>query len=240
VFIQHAMQPTLLSFSNLIFFSQRQSKGILYSINFGRLEKTEFMNRCLLFFLFVIITGSECLHAQTMMEEDSTHTHNYIFPRSDVYNTRNWEQTDCLSGAQIHLYDVLDSGYVIIHEYVMVNCRPCITAGKGLTNIVNSMKKMYPGRIKFFQTVYENETDCDTLQAWMQSHNFSPDALFIQGAEEVAFYGGMGMPTIVVLGGGMRHKGYYKKQGFAPRDNGFIIAAVKRAVQLSKSRFSDQ
>jgi|GEM_PF-705266 len=198
------------------------------------------MNWRLLLLLFVIITGSGHLHAQTMMEEDSTHTHNYTFPKSDVYNTRNWEKTDCLSGTPVQLYNLLDSGYVIIHEYVMVNCRPCITAGKGLSNIVHSMKKMYPGRIKFFQTVYEDETDCDTLQAWMYSHNFSPDALFIQGAEEVAFYGGMGMPTIVVLGGGMRHKGYYKKQGFAPRDNGYIIKAVKRAVHLSKSRFSDQ
>ena len=198
------------------------------------------MNWRLLLLLFVLIAGSGLLHAQTMMEEDSTHTHDYTFPKSDVYNTRNWEKTDCLSGMPVQLYNLLDSGYVIIHEYVMVNCRPCITAGKGLSNIVHSMKKMYPGRIKFFQTVYEDETDCDTLQAWMHSHNFSPDALFIQGAEEVAFYGGMGMPTIVVLGGGMRHKGYYKKQGFAPRDNGYIIKAVKRAVGLSKSRFPDQ
>ncbi len=195
------------------------------------------MIRSLLLCLGLIITGWYNMHGQTIMEEDSTHTHSYIFPRSDVYNTRNWQKQDCLSGADINLYNILDSGYVIIHEYVMVNCRPCITAGKGLANIANSMKKMYPGRVKFYQTVYEDETGCDTLHSWMQTHNFSPDALFIRGADEVAFYGGMGMPTIVVLGGGTRHKGYYKKQGFAPRDNGYIIKAVNRAVKLSKSKF---
>ncbi|MNS53722.1 hypothetical protein D3C72_864840 [compost metagenome] len=72
---------------------------------------------------------------------------------------------------------------------------------------------------------------------WVKENKFSPDALFINGADEVAFYGGMGMPTIVVVGDGRRHKGFYKKQGYTPLENGKIIKAVRHAVEVSKSKF---
>lgn len=195
-------------------------------------------------FISLIIASIICfistISSAQMMEEDSNHTHNYTFPKSDIYNLKNWKKISCAATDSIDLFNVLDSGYVIIHEYIMVNCRPCITAGKGLSNIVTGLKKQFPGRIKFFQTVYENETDCDTMVAWTQEHGFIPDATFINGDDEVTYYGGMGMPTIVVLGGGMRHKGYYKKQGYSPRDNAYIIRAAKRAVGFSKNKFEKQ
>lgn len=189
----------------------------------------------------VIILGISNFSANAQMtEEDVPHTHNYVFPKSDIYNTRKWAKAECVSGSNVDLFNVLDSGYVIVHEYIMVNCRPCITAGKGLSYVIDNLKKEYPGRIKFFQTVYEDETSCDSMVSWVSQHSFKPDGVFVKGAEEVAFYGGMGMPTIVVLGGGMRHKGYYKKQGYSPRDNSYLITAIKRAIKLSKNKFEQK
>ncbi len=173
------------------------------------------------------------------VQEEEDHTHNYTFPKSDVYNTSNWTKKDCRTGRSYELYNQMDSGFVIVHEYVMMDCRPCITAGKGLEKIVQSLKGLYPGRIKYFQTVYEDETRCDRLEKWVQDNQFTPDALFIEGSKEVTFYGGMGMPTILVLGGGKRHKGYYKHLGYSPRENGVIIKAVRRALALSKNRFEE-
>ncbi len=167
--------------------------------------------RCI---LCLLLLPSLCLAQFVQAEED--HTHNYTFPKSDVYNTTKWVKQDCLTGATWDLYALLDSGYVVVHEYVMMDCRPCITAGKGLEKVVNSLRELNPGRIRYFQTVYEDKTDCRTLQQWAKTHKFTADALFVKGAAEVAFYGGMGMPTILVLGGGKRHKGYYKRLGYSP------------------------
>ncbi|WP_157977244.1 hypothetical protein [Taibaiella helva] len=174
--------------------------------------------------------------AQYVMEEED-HVHDFTFPKSDVYNTLRWQKKEIRSGREYDLYNQMDSGLVIIHEYVMMNCRPCITAGKGLEKIVSSMRKLYPGRIRYFQTVYEDETNAATMKKWVKENGFTPDAVFIKGAEEVKFYGGMGMPTILVLGGGKRHKGYYRRLGYSPRDNGVIIKAVRRALDLSVNKF---
>lgn len=185
--------------------------------------------------LIILVIGFLQAQAQYVMEE-ANHTHDYTFPKSDVYNTFRWEKKDILSGEEINLYSKLDSGFVIVHEYVMMDCRPCITAGKGLQTIVTSMRKLYPGRVKYYQTVYEDATDAKTMKKWVTDNAFTPDAIFIKGAKEVDFYGGMGMPTILVLGGGMRHKGYYKRLGYSPRDNGVIIKAIRRALSLSVNK----
>lgn len=197
------------------------------------------MTRAFLVFIVSVLLSIPALtvSAQVIMEEDSNHTHDFTFPKSDVYSLKEWKKIACHDGREYSLFNELDSGFVIIHEYIMVNCRPCITAGKGLVNVIAGLKRQYPGKIKFYQTVYEDETHCDTMMSWVQQHGFTPDAVFIKGADEVDYYGGMGMPTIVVLGGGQRHKGYYKKQGYQPRDNAYIIKAAKRAVGLSKNRF---
>lgn len=186
----------------------------------------------LLCFVFVA-TGT---YAQYVMEEKD-HVHDYTFPKSDVYNTLRWSKKDLFKGREYDLYNQMDSGFVIVHEYVMMSCRPCITAGKGLEKIVNSLRKLHPGRIRYFQTVFEDETDAATMKKWVKDNGFTPDAVFIKGAKEVEFYGGMGMPTILVLGGGKRHKGYYKRLGYSPRDNGVIIKAVRRALNASVSKY---
>jgi hypothetical protein len=192
------------------------------------------MSRILI--LIIMMISFRNAQAQFVMEE-SNHTHDYTFPKSDIYNTLRWVKKDVLSGKEVDLYNKLDSGYVIVHEYVMMNCRPCITGGKGMQNIITSMRKLHPGRVKYYQTVYEDVTDAKTMKKWVTDNGFTPDAIFINGAKEVEFYGGMGMPTILVLGGGMRHKGYYKRLGYSPRDNGVIIKAVRRALSLSVNRF---
>lgn len=194
-------------------------------------------------YLLVImaLTGAiGLLHAQQVQPMTDNHVDKpFVMPSSSVYNAKSWIKKECISGNEYDLYRILDSGYVIVQEYVMMNCRPCITAGKGLSLVINKLRKEYPGRIKFFQTVFEDQTSCDSVLAWRDRNGFMPDAVFTKGAEEVAYYGGMGMPTIVILGGGRRHKGYYNGYGYAPYDNYRIMQAIKRALHLSKSKFED-
>src|ERR1700744_4866574 len=158
-------------------------------------------------FLILLLLGLCCtlnLKAQYVQDE-ANHTHNFTFPKSDVYNTTPWVKTNILANKPVDLYATLDSGFVIVQEYVMMDCRPCITAAKGLETIITSMQRLYPGRIRFYQTVYDNETNATALKKWIKENGFRPEAAFTEGKKEVEFYGGMGMPTILVLGGGMRH-----------------------------------
>ncbi|HTO15853.1 MAG TPA: hypothetical protein VLZ83_08780 [Edaphocola sp.] len=192
-----------------------------------------------IFITLLLSVLSFATFAQDYEQKEEDHTHNFALPESPVFNAQNWENKNILNNQNVVLWDLLDSGYVIVHEYFMRDCRPCITAGKGLEKLMSSLKEKYPGKIYYFQTVYENETTAKQALKWVKDNNFTPDGVFINGADEVEFYGGMGMPTIVVLGDGKRHKGFYKKQGYTPLENGKIISAVRWAVEISKSKFEE-
>ncbi len=191
-------------------------------------------NLCL---VLCLMLGVVVAQAQEYEQKEEDHTHNFALPDMPIFSTKNWKNTNLLTGKEVELWNMLDSGYVIIHEYFMIDCRPCITAGKGLEMVVNSLREKYPGKILYYQTVYEDVSTAKEALKWVRDNKFTPDGVFIKGAKEVEHYGGMGMPTIVVLGDGRRHKGFYKKQGYTPLENGKIIAAVRWAVQVSKSKF---
>jgi Secretion system C-terminal sorting domain len=146
----------------------------------------------------------------------------------------DWTKNDCIGNQKTNLFAVLDSGYCVVQEYVMMNCAPCIAGGKALKNtLVKPFETSNPGRVKVFQTVFDNTTTCATMQTWATTNGFTSSKIFIKGSTEVNYYGGMGMPTIVVLGGGKAHKIYYQMQGYASTDNATITAAIKKAIQES-------
>ncbi len=140
----------------------------------------------------------------------------------------NFSKTDC-NGIQTNLFEQLDSGFAVVIEYVMLpNCSPCITAGKGLKNILQSAKISQPERVKMFQISYDNTTTCANLKSWSNANGFAYP-LFENGADEVNYYGGMGMPTIVIAGGNT-HSIYYQKQGYSPAENNAITTAINNAL----------
>lgn len=109
------------------------------------------------------------------------------------------------------------------------SCAPCIQAGQNIQPMYNQFQTSNPGQVKWYSIGYNNSYTCTTMQAWETNNSLNPTASFIQGASEVAYYGGMGMPTIVVVGGSS-HKVYYKKQGFSTSDISTIQAAVNTAL----------
>ena len=195
------------------------------------------MKNRLFVYLLCFVLGPSFAFAQQYEQHKEDHTHNIIMGPSPIYNVKNWKNTNLLTKQEVEIWNVLDSGYIVIHEYFMIDCRPCITAGKGLEKVVAGLKEKFPGRIKYYQTVYENESTAKMALKWVRENKFNPDGVFINGADEVANYGGMGMPTIVVIGDGRRHKGFYKKQGYTPMENGKIINAVRQAMVVTKSKF---
>lgn len=142
----------------------------------------------------------------------------------------DFDQADC-SGNSHHLFSELDAGKVVILEFVMLNCAPCITATKALEKIRSPFDEQYPGRVVLYSMGFLNAYTCTQMQAWMTNNNFT-HSVFTGGEQQVSYYGGMGMPTIIVIGGN-DHKVYFKSSGYTPSLDGQIKAAVDSSLAHS-------
>lgn len=140
---------------------------------------------------------------------------------------RDWTKTDC-DGVEHHLYSELDSGNVVVLELIMINCSPCVTAAKGLKSTLEQFEAAHPGKVRLYSIGYSDQYNCTHMANWRSKAGLS-HAVFTGGGSDVEYYGGMGMPTIVVLGG-TSHEVYYKKQGYQPADNSSIAQAVSNAL----------
>ena len=110
---------------------------------------------------------------------------------------------DC-NGSQQNLYADLDSGNVVILEFFMLDCGPCVAAGQELEILKSVLLAEYPGKIKSYAIGSSDTYDCATIMYWVNTSGFTSIPMD-SGATHVDYYGGIGMPTIVVLGGGTSH-----------------------------------
>jgi hypothetical protein len=115
----------------------------------------------------------------------------------------DFQGVDC-NGNMQHLFADLDAGNAVILEFFMNNCSPCVTAGTKLEAMKSDLLAEFPGKIKSYAFGFNNSYSCTTVANWVNNNGFtsSPND---SGAAQVSYYGGMGMPTIVILGGGTAH-----------------------------------
>lgn len=116
----------------------------------------------------------------------------------------NFDIIDC-NGNPHNLFADLDAGKAVIIEFFMTSCGSCITAGNTLEAMKADLLAEYPGMIKSYAFGYNNTYSCATVNNWVTTNGFS-SIPSDSGATQVAYYGGMGMPTIVILGGGTAHQ----------------------------------
>ena len=110
---------------------------------------------------------------------------------------------DCAGNSQ-SLFADLDAGKAVILEFFMTSCSPCITAGQTLEVMKADLMAEFPGMIKAYAFGYTNSYTCSTINSWVTTNGITSIPAD-SGALQVAYYGGMGMPTIVILGGGTGH-----------------------------------
>jgi hypothetical protein len=139
----------------------------------------------------------------------------------------DFTQSDC-DGTNHHLFSELDQGQVVVLTYVMLGCSSCIVGTNGLKSIVEPFAISHPGRVKVYNIGYTNSYSCSQLLNWRSSNGFS-FPIFSGGATQVNYYGGMGMPTIVVVGSN-NHTIYYKNLGYTSTDDPAITAAIQSAL----------
>lgn len=145
----------------------------------------------------------------------------------------DFARTDC-KGVEHHLFSELDSGKVIILDFVMLGCSPCFWATRDLDTIVKAFESTYPGRVKIYSFSYDSSHTCEQMNDWRNQGGFPDVVLFTHGNEMVSYYGGIGMPTIVVTGSSI-HRVFYNGYGYSSADDSLIIAAIENALNYNQS-----
>lgn len=125
-------------------------------------------------------------------------------------------KTDC-NGNTSHLFEDLDNGMAVVLFYYMPNCGSCPPPAKKVEAMLENVNSIHPGRVKAYAIPFNNTTKCPSVATWVTSNNLNLFTPRDSGATEVAYYGGFGMPTVVLLGGA-DHRVMFTTQSFATAD----------------------
>lgn len=137
-----------------------------------------------------------------------------------------FKTADCKSVSH-DLFAELDSGYVVILDFVMP-CGTCIAPSLSAYNVAKSYASSNPGKIKFYLCDDYGNSTCSTISSWGTTNGItSPDATFSSTSVVESAYGSGGMPKIVLLSG-KTHQVYYTSNGSA-----FNATTFKSQVDFS-------
>jgi hypothetical protein len=147
----------------------------------------------------------------------------------------NFDATDC-NGQMHHLYSELDANNVVILEFMMLNCSGCIVAADEVYPMYNNINAQFPGRIKYYLFGFSDAQpsySCSKIQTWVTSNGFPNMVPFDSGATQVAYYGGMGMPTIAVVAGADHKTLYLSNEGFDAGDSAVIGGLARNFLKTT-------
>jgi hypothetical protein len=134
---------------------------------------------------------------------------------------------DC-DGVSHTLFSDLDAGYCVVIDLVMMNCPSCGPATLQIhNNVIPNVSD--PSRVKFYSIGYTNSITCSQITAWRDGIGLN-HPVFAGMSAMTTYYGGMGMPTVVVLGGGSSHAVYYNELGHNASDNAAVADAIDAAL----------
>lgn len=159
----------------------------------------------------------------------------FVSPAIAQTTAMNFSGDDC-NGNPVNLFDDLDAGKAVILFFYMPNCGSCPPKAQVVQQMVNHVNHDYPGSVKAYAFPYQNSTTCSYSQTWVSSNNLDLYIPMDSGAVQLSYYGGFGMPTIVLLGG-ENHDVLFNTQSFSSNDtttmrdlilNNVLLAAVEK------------
>jgi len=144
----------------------------------------------------------------------------------------DFTMVDCNASTTHTLYSDLNSGKAVIIEFFMTSCGSCITAGQKLESMKSNLLAQFPGKIKSYAFGYNNSYSCTTVKNWVINNSFT-SIPSDSGAAQVAYYGGMGMPTIVILGGSNHSVLGSPYVGFTTNDTTTMAADIRALLNTT-------
>jgi thiol-disulfide isomerase/thioredoxin len=128
----------------------------------------------------------------------------------------NFIKKDC-NGTMHNLFNDLDAGKVVLLHFFMSNCGSCPPPAQKIQAMAKNVMKTYPGSIIGYAVPFNNSTTCSYASTWVSSNNLTLYTPLDSGADMVSYYGGFGMPTVVMLGG-KDHKILFSTMSFSTED----------------------
>ena len=128
----------------------------------------------------------------------------------------NFTGPDC-NGNNVDLFADLDAGKAVMLIFYMPNCGSCPPVASKMQTMANNINATHPGLVKAYAFPYNNTTTCTYSSGWVLNNNLPLFAPMDSGAVQVAYYGGFGMPTAVLLGGN-NHDVLFTTQNFVSSD----------------------
>ncbi|MFI5170905.1 MAG: T9SS type A sorting domain-containing protein [Chitinophagales bacterium] len=144
----------------------------------------------------------------------------------------DFTKTDCAL-TEHNLFETLDTGAVVVMEIVMLGgCMPCITTAHLIEPVIAEYNTEYNNRILWFTFGYNDSYSCIDLASWKYDNGIACNAEFVEGSDLADYYGGMGMPTLVVAGRNT-HTVYLNQFGFIPADTINFKQAIEYALGIA-------
>ncbi len=123
-----------------------------------------------------------------------------LFRISNGQTALQFNGLDCYDNA-VDLFADLDAGKAVILEFYMPDCGMCPPPAEKIQTMANNIMETYPGMVKGYAFPFQNSTTCDYSVSWVEDNDLPFFTPMDSGATAVAYYGGFGMPTVVLLGG---------------------------------------
>lgn len=142
---------------------------------------------------------------------------------------------DC-NGNPHDLFADLDAGKAVLLHFFMPSCGSCVPPAKKIVAMANKVLATHPGMITAYAMPYNDITTCAYTATWVTSPGLTLYTPYDSGATQVAYYGGFGMPTVVLLGGS-DHRVMFSTKTFVASDTTImrdsILALLDVATNLT-------
>jgi hypothetical protein len=149
-----------------------------------------------------------------------------LISKSQAQTAVDFTQDDC-NGEMHNLYADLDSGKIVVLEFVM-DCQLCIDAGTAIQHMLTDLDQQYPGVFKVYQFAYSTLMNCDSMTAFKDTNSFT-SYIFGENSHLMAHYGGFGMPTIGVAAG-LSHTDIFSQVGFMISDTTQLGSVIRNYI----------
>lgn len=137
----------------------------------------------------------------------------------------DFNMSDCNNNMH-HLYtDYLDNEEVVIIEYFML-CSSCIETGQRLSPMFNQLSLDYPGKVNFFAFNFNDDLACSVAIDFVTLNGINA-VPFDSGATQLDYYGGFGMPSVVIVGGSQHEIIYFSKTSDGVNDTTAMDNAIR-------------
>lgn len=141
----------------------------------------------------------------------------FVITISKAQTAMQFSGVDC-NNNPVDLFSDLDAGKAVILHFYMPSCGSCPPPAQKIQAMANKINAMHPGMVKGYAFPFQNSTTCTYSSSWVSSNSLSTlYAPMDSGATQVAYYGGFGMPTVVLLGG-TDHRVMFSTQSFSTSD----------------------